>query len=311
MIHYKLSYPLSTVTWDGKKISNIPISKIEKQLDILQSCGISEVMLAGYHDEEPATFDMMGESRKIGDLLRARGMKGAQHHGFASSFAPPGTSQEDVVRRLKRYVDYTANLNADMIVYHTGKPVGPNTTPELVAEFRKQTAEHGFDAVMRTVADNTRAAGEYAKEKGIRIALENIDLDEPLCDPVHLPELLRMIAHPNVGFCLDTGHAWCSGSSIEKWIHDLGDLLFTTHVHDNHGVPRSGMRGDEHLPPGFGTISWRDVILLLEEAGYRNTLNFESSQWPLPDPAEGYRCAIHYWRICEQAAEKLKQDHVK
>ena len=52
-MHYKLSYPLSTVLWDGKKISNIPKAEIEKQLDLLQDSGIDEVMLAGYHDEEP------------------------------------------------------------------------------------------------------------------------------------------------------------------------------------------------------------------------------------------------------------------
>ena len=308
MIHYKLSYPLATVVWDGKRIANIPIEKIRAQLEIIRSCGITEVMLAGYHDEEPATFDMMEECRKIGDLLRSYDMKAAQHHSFASTFAPIGSSQKDVISRLNRYIDYTAELNADVMVYHTGKPVGANTTPEIVKNFECQKEEFGLNAIMETVAVNLREVGDHAEKRGIKLALENIDLDEPLCDPVSLPKLIHMIDHPAVGFCLDTGHAWCSGSSIEKWIDDVGDKLIATHIHDNHGVPRCGMRGDEHLPPGFGTISWRDIILKLYDSGYRNTLNFESSPWDLPDMAEGYRCAIKYWRLCEQMAEKLKAD---
>lgn len=311
-MRYKLSYPVETVVWDGKKISNIPIPEIEKQLDTLQSCGISEVMLAGYHDEEPAAFDMEAESKAIGELLRKRGMKAAQHHGVASSFVSDGLPQDEVIRRMKRYIDYTVNLNADVLVFHTGKPLGFNPVPLLKAEFSGQVRKYGIARVFSTVAENLRVLGDYAKECGVLVAIENIDDNEPLSDLEFLPELIRTVDHEAVGFCLDTGHCWCKGHSVQEWLDLLGGKLFTTHIHDNHGVPRRpGMCGDEHLPPGFGTISWRDVIAGLVRCGYHRTLNFESGPWPVESREEGYRCAIRYWRICENQAEKLLRDPVQ
>ena len=305
-MNYQLSFPIATVRWDGQTISALPESEIQQQLDILEKAGIREVMLAGYHEEESATFQMEHESRKVGDFLRSRGMKGAQHHGVAPAFTSPGTSQAEVIRRLKRCIDYTANLNADVLVLHTGKPLGFNPVPELVAAFEREAFRHGLETVMNTVADNLREAGEYAAACGIRIAIENIDGQEPLGDIEHLPVLLRQVDHPNVGFCLDTGHAWCNGTPIDNWLRELGDKLYTTHIHDNHGIPTiSGERGDEHLPPGFGTISWRDVIAGLRDAGFQNTLNFESGPWPLENPLEGYLCAIRYWQLREQQADRL------
>lgn len=77
-MNYQLSFPIATVRWDGQTISALPESEIQQQLDILEKAGIREVMLAGYHEEESATFQMEHESRKVGDFLRSRGMKGAQ-----------------------------------------------------------------------------------------------------------------------------------------------------------------------------------------------------------------------------------------
>lgn len=311
-MHYKLSYPLSTVLWDGKKISNIPKAEIEKQLDLLQDSGIDEVMLAGYHDEEPATFDMFMETEIVGDLLRRRGMRAAQHHGVVPSFVPNGFPQTEVIRRMKNCVDYTINLNADVLVFHIGRPLGFNLLPSLKAEFERQTQKYGFENVRSTIVDNLQILGDYAKKKGILIAIENIDDNEPLSDLATLPQLIRLVDHEAVGFCLDSGHCWCKGYSLENWISKLGDKLFTTHIHDNHGISASpGPHDDEHLPPGFGTIPWRDAIAGFIRCGYRRTLNFESGPWPLPNLREGYDCAIRYWRICENLAEELLKGNVE
>ena len=93
----------------------------------------------------------------------------------------------------------------------------------------------------------------------------------------------------------------------------MGDRLFATHVHDNHG-PDAEVLGsdgyvspqgiDEHLPPGFGTIPWVGVIAALWRAAYSDTLTFESGPWPGLPEADGFAAAIRFWRTCEHLARR-------
>ena len=73
--HYTLSYPVWSVTWDGRRICGRPLEESCRQLDELAACGIYEVMLSGYHCEEEADFDMDAETVKLGAALRERGCK--------------------------------------------------------------------------------------------------------------------------------------------------------------------------------------------------------------------------------------------
>jgi sugar phosphate isomerase/epimerase len=62
---------------------------------------------------------------------------------------------------------------------------------------------------------------------------------------------------------------------------------------------------DEHLPPGFGTIDWRSIVVALQEIQYRHMVNFESGAWPDRPLAEGYGEAIRYWRLTEKYADEF------
>ena len=175
-------------------------------------------------------------------------------------------------------------------------------------------------SVVETSAPGTCGPpGTTPRSAACLIALENLDRFEPLGN---MDGACRSSSPwptlPAVGFCLDAGHAHCAGSDIVKWVEVMGDKLFTTHFHDNHG-PSEKVRNstglvaphgiDEHLPPGFGTISWFDVIAALRRAGYSRTVNFESGPWPGWEPKEGLDLAIKYWRTCERlVAEKLDKE---
>ena len=64
----------------------------------------------------------------------------------------------------------------------------------------------------------------------------------------------------------------------------------------------TGGAKDEHLPPGFGTIPWIDVIQALRRVGYQNAVTFESGGWVGMEAKDGYLAAIRYWRACERYA---------
>lgn len=307
--NYRLSYQVGTVSWNGTVITRLPEEDYLPVLKTLKSLGVDEVMLSGYVDIEPADFDMSAEAKRVGDLLRGLGMKAAQHHGLSPMFAQIGTSQKKVVDMLKRQVRYTADLNADVLVMHPGRiDAHFKTSQEYVSAFEEEERKHGLDAVIRTCAENMKAAGDYAEELGVKIALENVDRFEPMGNIEHLPMLVRLTNSPAVGYCLDSGHAHCCGTDIMKWIDVMGDKLFTTHFHDNRGARLDALSDkkwitphgiDEHLPPGFGTIPWFDVISALRRTGYKRTVNFESTGWGGMGIKEGFQAAINYWRTCE------------
>ena len=313
---FTLAYQLQSVSWDGEKIRRIPAADISRAFDLMQRCGINEVMLSGYQVEEEADFDMPAETRRLGAELAARGMRAAQHHSLSATFARLGTPQSEAVDRLRRCVDFTADLGAATMVLHTGRVAEHLGSGEAYnAVFLEECERHGRRQVLEVCAENLRAAGEHARDCEVLIALENLDRFEPFGNMEELPNLVACVNSPAVGYCLDTGHAHCAGSDIVQWIEIMGEKLFTTHVHDNHGpsaevldstgfVSPTGI--DEHLPPGFGTIPWTDVIAALWRIGYSHTLTFESGPWPGMDAEDGFRSAIRYWRTCEHLAGKTR-----
>lgn len=321
MKHYALSYPVLTVNFDGKYVRRIPADIYLKTLQVLKSVGIYEVMLAGYVTVEEADFDMDTETKRLGELLNSLGMKPAQHHGLSAIYAPLENPQEPVVEQLVREVQYTANLNAPVLVIHPSHYYDPDSWTRHVGTqemYEREVKKHGEDAVLSATARNLHEAGIEAERLGVKIALENVDRFEPMGNAKLLPRLVKEADSPAVGFCLDAGHAHCCGhTSAVEWINIMGDKLFTTHFHDNRGMRLQALGNDrwispsgidEHRAPGFGTIPWIDVIESLREVGYANTVNFESDGWPGMSAEEGYRCAVEFWRTLENiAAERVKK----
>lgn len=313
-VKFRLSYQVNTVSWDGTRISKLSDAEITRAFDLFQNCGIDMVMISGYHVEEPSSFDMDMETKRIGAELAARGMRAAQHHGLSATYAPIGSSQQEAVDHMCACIDYTANLGAESLVLHSGRATGHFTEVNQSLDiFKMECGKHGIDRVLECCAANLHAAGKYAEERGVLIAFENLDRFEPLGNMTDLPKLVAMADSPAVGFCLDSGHAHCAGSDVVKWIEIMGDKLFTTHFHDNHGPSEKVLKStgfvsphgiDEHLPPGFGTISWTDVIEGLLRTGYKHPVNFESGAWPGMEPSEGLKSAINYWRTCEYLVGK-------
>ena len=121
---FKLSYPIWTVVWDGKKIRKRADTDLQQQMDMMCELGIGEVMTTGYHLEEDSDFDPERETRHVGEMLRRRGLRANQHHSHVATFAEPGSDQGRVLEHFKRCLEWTANLTAPAMVIHLGKPFG-------------------------------------------------------------------------------------------------------------------------------------------------------------------------------------------
>lgn len=111
----------------------------------------------------------------------------------------------------------------------------------------------------------------YAIDRDIEIALENSN-DMKSMD--FILEIIHIIDMPNLGVCVDTGHANLGDLGPERAIRMAGSLLFTTHLQDNMG------KLDDHMPPGMGKIDWKDVFHALKDVGYKRTIMLELTDSP-------------------------------
>lgn len=162
-------------------------------------------------------------------------------------------AREQAIEEVTRAIQLANHLQAHFVVVHVGVPESQ----------QRSAAENRPDAARRSI--ETLAA--TATPLGVRLALEVI--------PNRLSSaegLVRLIEEdldlPDLGVCLDFGHAHLGGDVVEA-IETLSGHVVTTHVHDNGG------RTDDHLVPFEGTIDWEAATIGLQKIGYEGVLVFE------------------------------------
>lgn len=161
--------------------------------------------------------------------------------------------RERAVRETLAALGLAARVPVSVLVVHLGLPDALTATE----------GENSRDAARRSVETIAEAAGKL----GVRVALEVIP--NALSTPASLVSLVEDdLDVPNVGICLDLGHAHMMGDLIEA-IDTVSELLVATHVHDNHGS------SDEHLAPFDGTIGWPAALIALQKVGYEGTMMLE------------------------------------
>lgn len=93
---------------------------------------------------------------------------------------------------------------------------------------------------------------------------QNIYLENMFDDT---PDLLTRLAKrmenvPRFAVCLDTAHAFISGSPLHRWFDSLKPYISHLHINDNNGI------ADLHQPVGSGIFPWNDFqqwIMSLEK----------------------------------------------
>jgi sugar phosphate isomerase/epimerase len=104
--------------------------------------------------------------------------------------------------------------------------------------------------------DTWQKVMEAASPLGMRVAVENV-FDE---EPEALQMLIEKIAHPDFGFCFDTGHFNIfSTVPLEDWFGCLGKHLIEVHLHDNDGT------ADAHQALGQGCVDFERFFGLMRE----------------------------------------------
>ncbi len=123
--------------------------------------------------------------------------------------------------------------------------------------------DNSRDAARRSL----EALQEAASPLGVRIAIEV--LRNELSSPGSLAHFIEdVLEAPDVGICLDLGHAQLDGDPVDA-VETVSEHLLAVEVHDNRG------RGDEHLVPFDGGLEWPSAMTALQKVGYDGPLVFE------------------------------------
>jgi sugar phosphate isomerase/epimerase len=153
---------------------------------------------------------------------------------------PEKSRRIDAMDEIKRALEAAEQIPFQYLIVHLG---------EREDTWNERALEHSF-----TGLEHLRA---FANPLGVKLLVEN--LQGEVTAPAHLLEILNAGHLPDIGVCLDVGHAHL-GDGVQPALTALKDRIRSSHLHDNHGEK------DEHLWPGEGTIAWDETLAGLKAA---------------------------------------------
>lgn len=184
---------------------------------------------------------------------------------IAPGEVPGGDFGEEMMRRS---VLAAQMLGVEWLVAHPATVIADGTVlPDATYAFNKEYF---------------RRWGAFAGAHNVGLAIENMigcgKHASPFADIALLSRLIDELNAPNIGACLDTGHAFMSGLDPAQAVRDLGARLRATHIADNKGDR------DAHVAPFMGAINWAQVVRALRDIGYAHDFAFETQNLTAPFP---------------------------
>jgi D-psicose/D-tagatose/L-ribulose 3-epimerase len=237
--------------------------------------------------EDPDTIDAAAIRAKAEETKMAVTICGA--FGASRNLS----AEDDAVRAsglayLKRCVDFAQSLGSPFVSGPMYCAVGD--TQLLEADARKRQWDRAVQSL--------RAAAEYARDRGIELAIEPLNRFET--DLVNtVDQGLRLVEDteaPNVGLLLDTFHMNIEEKDIPAAIGRATGRIVEFHASSSdRGTP-----GDDHLP-------WPRIAKALRAAGFEGPVVIEAFTPEIKEIAR----AVSIWRPLALSQDDLAADGLK
>jgi D-psicose/D-tagatose/L-ribulose 3-epimerase len=203
-------------------------------------------------------------------------MPDAEHNPVS----PEKKLRDDALDFMKRVIDCTQALEADLLCGPFYQPVGLFTGTGPTDEEKSRAAEHA------------RASAQYAAKAGVTLAVEFLNRFEAyvLTTMDGVAEHVKAVGMPNFKAMFDTFHANIEENDVVASIR--GHRPIITHMHiseNNRGVP------------GRGHNNWAGIFKALRSTGYDNWLTVEAFGRVLP----AFAAATKIWRDIFESPEAL------
>lgn len=163
--------------------------------------------------------------------------------------------REKTIELNKCLIAASAKIGCKVVVIHpSAEPITPDNRPLRLS---------------RSI-ENLHLLSEYAAEKGIRLAVENLPRT---CLGHHSDEILTMLEQcPALGVCFDTNHMLIQDNV--GFIKAVGENIITLHVSDYDFID------ERHWLPLEGKNDWKAIITALSDVGYDGPWLYESKGTP-------------------------------
>ena len=188
--------------------------------------------------------------------------------------------------RCRKFIDLCERFNADNLLLVLGEYIWQK-------EVIPPEAQWGW------AVKNTRALGDYATTKGIKIALELEPFRLSLLN--NLKEMVRFLDdcnHPAVQANIDISHLVLSDVSPSE-LSSLKGRAAHVHISDCDGK----VHGD--LPPGRGVVKFMPYLQAIKELGIDGTIALELEY--SPDPTKIVEWVEEAYRETDRMMQELKR----
>jgi 2-keto-myo-inositol isomerase len=239
-----------------------------------------------------------------------------RHADFTRAFES-GVSRLDVIELVRESRVKVATLGAEYgWMFATGSE--QRRLFAALAETCETANALGCDTIMsatgqgsgsvREAAAALREAGGIVEAYGLRLAWEYSSQHERINRLDLARDILAAAGHTRCGLLLDTYHLERSGSGGRGFENVPASDIFAFQYSDVPATPApGGLRPADRLPPGSGSVRWREVFGLLLEKGYAGYLSYEAPNpvaWSRPPEAVAREAASATRALLEDASRE-------
>jgi len=266
----------------------MPVTKepFDQVLDMAKRCHIAALEIVAHPGSkhiDPMTFGS-AEAENVKKMLAERGLEISSLSNYTNPMAPGKT--EEFQNTLKKTIDAAVLLGVPVVCTNTGVP-------------QEKEKANKIGLIKKVVPKIFRPILDHAKEKGIKVAVENWfatclqGLDTFDC-------LFEAIPDEHFGLNYDPSHLVHQQCDYMVPVAKFSKRIFHTHAKDClvDVQKRSyvGVLGNgwwRYVIPGYGDIKWGEYISLLRDVGYKGVLSIEHEDRTF-GPEEGFRHGARY-----------------
>jgi len=226
----------------------------------------------------------LDETKEFGQWFRDAGVRiDTLHLPFGRKFDIAAFYEFDRVSAVKTiggWLEQAAAVGARAVIQHP-------------ASASAGTDDEGTTPFLDKLCRSLEALLPHAERLGLTIAVENMlpgSNRQFGSEPEHLVAVNEKMAHPALGFCLDTGHATVARETkaVDVFFDALGDKLMCFHLSDTAGDR------DMHLAPGKGNVDWKTVFSRVASLGegLAMTIEVPPFAWGPPYASEAWSALV-------------------
>ncbi|MGB9640045.1 MAG: sugar phosphate isomerase/epimerase family protein [Anaerolineales bacterium] len=217
------------------------------------------------------------KARSIRAMLDQYGLMISSLGYYPNPLHPDPQHRETVIAHLKKVIDAAALLEVNIVGTFIGKDKN-KTVPQNLEDFAK---------VWPPIV-------QYAKERGVKIAIENCPMifsydewpggNNLASTPAIWRKMWEIIPEDNFGLNLDPSHLILQMIDYERVVREFASKIFHVHAKDlhidwegiyNHGVLSQGMGWQIPRLPGLGDMEWNKFFAALTAARYDYVVSIE------------------------------------